>query len=193
MNYYLLFFSVYAVLIAPVTFRFSLRLGKRAGFGFRFQLFGLPIMRKRKPDDLEGERPIHEREFTKAVAASDAALIKALISPDLWRRLFSSAELHNLTLHARLSFDDACKTALWYSLSREIWRTLTQCLPRRGKLKGHIEADFSGKGTEVLLRGIIGARLGSIGFTALIFGALYLSKRAAMQTAEEEKHAAASD
>lgn len=193
MNYYLLFFAVYGALIAPVTFRFSLRLGERAGYGFRFQILSMPLMRMRKYDDAEGERPIREREVTRALAGSDTALIKALASPALRRRLAGSVELRSLTLHARFSFGDARKTALWYALTRELWRALMLCMPRRSRLEGHLEADFDGRGTEVLMRGIITARLGSISYTALVLGALYLSERAALKAAEEEKHAAAPD
>lgn len=193
MNYYFFFFTLYAVFIAPITFRFSLRLGRRAGFGFRFQVSGFPIMRRRAHNDLEGEKPIREHEVAESLVKSDLALVRALLSPRFRRTLRRAAELRVLTLHACFSFEDACKTALWYALTRELWRTVALCASPRCELNGHVEANFEGRGTEVLARGIITARLGSISHAAILFGALYLEKRAALQAAEEDKHAAAPD
>lgn len=190
MNLYLLFFSLYSALIAPLSVRWSLRLGPRAGFGVRLQLAGFPMMRKRKPDDLSGESPIREREVARSLGRADIALFKAALSPALRRRVRSAVQLKQLAFYARFSCRDACQTALWYAFARELLRALSLCVAPRGRVEGRAVADFSGTGTEILFRGIIDARLGSLILTAALFAALYA--RARLAPIKEEMYAAAS-
>ena len=190
MNIYLLFFTLYAAFIAPISVRFSLRLGKRAGYGARIQLIGLPMARWRKPDDMEGERPIRERDVAKSLGNADIAILKTALSPMLHKRIRGSIRVKRLYVHARFSFSDASHTALAYALSRELVRALSACVTPDCRLDSHLEADFSGTGTEALFRGIISARLGSLALTAILFAAKYLQKRARQRTAKEDEYAA---
>lgn len=190
MNLYLLFFVIYSALIAPITARFSLRLGPRAGFGMRFALSGVPVLKRRAPGDMRDERPIKERDVAHALGSTNLRLLKTAFALSLWRRLKGMVRIDSLYIHARFAFADVCKTALLYALTRETLRGLCAIPAVRRKLSGHVEATFKNVGTEVLIRCIVTARLGSLALAALLFGALYLSKKAGKSPPEEEKHAA---
>ena len=60
-------------------------------------------------------------------------------------------------------------------------RTLTETLRLTGALPGvfrcHLQADFSRSGTEALLEGIVGLRLGSLIPTMALMGSVYLRSR----------------
>ena len=72
-------------------------------------------------------------------------------------------------------------------------RTLTETLRLTGALPGvfrcHLQADFSRSGTEALLEGIVGLRLGSLIPTIALMGSVYLRSR--RQYASGERPAAA--
>ena len=72
-------------------------------------------------------------------------------------------------------------------------RTLTETLRLTGALPGvfrcHLQADFSRSGTEALVEGIVGLRLGSLIPTIALMGSVYLRSR--RQYASGERPAAA--
>lgn len=192
MNLYFLFFSAYALLITPITVRWSLRLGRRSGYKVRVQAAGLPFARKRSEDDAKGERPIREQDVAKSLASADVPLLRTALQSHLRKRVARCLRLKRLTVYARFSFDDACMTALCYAAARTVLQTAALCRPAPGVLGGRVEADFRAQGSELLIQGISGARLGSLGLTAILFGAAVIRERGRQSRAKEEQYATAS-
>lgn len=190
MNLYFLFLSAYAVLITPITVHWSLRLGSRCGYRVRLQAAGLPFVRKRGDDDATGEHPIREQDVAQSLASTDLALVRAALDARVRKRFLKALRLYSLHLNARISFADAALTALCFAALRTVLQTLLTCGLEPDALTGRVEADFGGKGTEVLVRGITGARLGSLGLTAILFGAAFVRARMKQAQSEEETYAA---
>ena len=192
MNPYLLSFSIYALLITPVTLHCSVRVGKAVRYRLRIQAAGLPFIRKTKEPSPQEERTVHEEDVARTL--SEPWLWPALRAIGLKRlkRLLRAVHLESAYLHVRFSFDDAAATALSYAALQTLLRTLAcaGALPRT--LGGRVEMDFRAEGTEVFASGIIGARLGSLGMAAIQLGAALLGERARRNRTEEETYAAAS-
>ena len=192
MNPYLLAFSIYALLITPVTLHCSVRVGKAVRYRLRIQAAGLPFIRKTKEPPPQEERTVHEEDVARTL--SEPWIWPAIRAVGLRRlkRLLRAIHLESAYLHVRFSFDDAAATALCYAAVQTLLRTLACAgvLPRG--LDGRVEMDFQAKGTEVFASGIISARLGSLGMAAIQLGAALLGERARRNRTEEETYAAAS-
>lgn len=192
MNPYLLAFSIYALLITPVTLHCSVRVGKAVRYRLRIQAAGLPFIRKTKEPPPQEERTVHEEDVARTL--SEPWIWPAIRAVGLRRlkRLLRAIHLESAYLHVRFSFDDAAATALCYAAVQTLLRTLACAgvLPR--VLDGRVEMDFQAKGTEVFASGIISARLGSLGMAAIQLGAALLGERARRNRTEEETYAAAS-
>ena len=192
MNPYLMAFSIYALLIAPVTLHASVRVGRQVRYRLRVQAAGLPFIRKTEEPTPQEERTVHEEDVARTL--SEPWLWPALRAIGLKRlkRLLRAVHLESAYLHVRFSFDDAAATALSYAALQTLLRTLAcaGALPRT--LEGRVEMDFRAEGTEVFASGIIGARLGSLGMAAIQLGAALLAERARLNRTEEETYAAAS-
>lgn len=192
MNPYLLAFSIYALLITPVTLHCSVRVGKAVRYRLRIQAAGLPFIRKTKEPPPQEERTVHEEDVARTL--SEPWIWPAIRAVGLRRlkRLLRAIHLESAYLHVRFSFDDAGATALCYAAVQTLLRTLACAgvLPR--VLDGRVEMDFQAKGTEVFASGIISARLGSLGMAAIQLGAALLGERARRNRTEEETYAAAS-
>lgn len=192
MNPYLLAFSIYALLITPVTLHCSVRVGKAVRYRLRIQAAGLPFIRKTKEPPPQEERTVHEEDVARTL--SEPWIWPAIRAVGLRRlkRLLRALHLESAYLHVRFSFDDAAATALCYAALQTLLRTLACAgvLPR--VLDGRVEMDFQAKGTEVFASGIISARLGSLGMAAIQLGAALLGERARRNRTEEETYAAAS-
>ena len=192
MNPYLLAFSIYALLITPVTLHASVRVGRQVRYRLRVQAAGLPFIRKTEEPPPQEERTVHEEDVARTL--SEPWLWPALRAIGLKRlkRLLRVVHLESAYLHVRFSFDDAAATALSYAALQTLLRTLAcaGALPRT--LGGRVEMDFRAEGTEVFASGIIGARLGSLGMAAIQLGAALLAERARRNRTEEETYAAAS-
>lgn len=192
MNPYLLAFSIYALLITPVTLHCSVRVGKAVRYRLRLQAAGLPFIRKTKEPPPQEERTVHEEDVARTLSepwlwpALRAVGVKRLI------RALRAVHLESAYVHVRFSFDDAAATALSYAGLQTLLRALACAgvLPRT--LEGRVEMDFRAEGTEVFASGIIGARLGSLGMAAIQLGAALLAERARLNRTEEETYAAAS-
>lgn len=191
MNPYFVAFSAYALLISPVRLHLSLRLGKRMSYRLRVQLIGLPFIRKTEEKPHE-EQPVEEEKVAQTLAASDWRLPLFAVREGWLKWTLKRIHIQTLYLHARLSFDDAALNALCYAFLRTLLDTLARCGFQKGKFFSRLEVDFHALGTEVFVRGIIGARLGSLGIAALWLGALALNSRAQQARTEEESYAAAS-
>ena len=192
MNPYLLAFSIYALLITPVTLHCSVRVGKAVRYRLRIQAAGLPFIRKTKEPPPQEERTVHEEDVARTL--SEPWIWPAIRAVGLrrFKRLLRAIHLESAYLHVRFSFDDAAATALCYAAVQTLLRTLACAgvLPR--VLDGRVEMDFQAKGTEVFASGIISARLGSLGMAAIQLGAALLGERARRNRTEEETYAAAS-
>ena len=192
MNPYLLAFSIYALLITPVTLHCSVRVGKAVRYRLRIQAAGLPFIRKTKEPPPQEERTVHEEDVARTL--SEPWIWPAIRAVGLRRlkRLLRAIHLESAYLHVRFSFDDAAATALCYAAVQTLLRTLACAgvLPR--VLDGRVEMDFQAKGTEVFASGIISARLGSLGMAAIQLGAALLGERARRNRTEVETYAAAS-
>ena len=192
MNPFLLAFSIYALLITPVTLHCSVRVGKAVRYRLRIQAAGLPFIRKTKEPPPQEERTVHEEDVARTL--SEPWIWPAIRAVGLRRlkRLLRAIHLESAYLHVRFSFDDAAATALCYAAVQTLLRTLACAgvLPR--VLDGRVEMDFQAKGTEVFASGIISARLGSLGMAAIQLGAALLGERARRNRTEEETYAAAS-
>ena len=192
MNPYLMAFSIYALLITPVTLHASVRVGRQVRYRLRVQAAGLPFIRKTKEPSPQEERTVHEEDVARTL--SEPWLWPALRAIGLKRlkRLLRAVHLESAYLHVRFSFDDAAATALSYAALQTLLRTLAcaGALPRT--LGGRVVMDFRAEGTEVFASGIIGARLGSLGIAAIQLGAALLAERARRNRTEEETYAAAS-
>lgn len=192
MNPYLMAFSIYVLLITPVTLHASVRVGRQVRYRLRVRAAGLPFIRKTEEPPPQEERTVHEEDVARTL--SEPWLWPALRAIGLKRlkRLLRAVHLESAYLHVRFSFDDAAVTALSYAALQTLLRTLACAgvLPRT--LEGRVEMDFQAKGTEVFASGIIGARLGSLGMAAIQLGAALLAERARRNRTEEETYAAAS-
>ena len=192
MNPYLLAFSIYALLITPVTLHCSVRVGKAVRYRLRIQAAGLPFIRKTKEPPPQEERTVHEEDVARTLSEPWIWPAKRAVGLRRLKRLLRAIHLESAYLHVRFSFDDAAATALCYAAVQTLLRTLACAgvLPR--VLDGRVEMDFQAKGTEVFASGIISARLGSLGMAAIQLGAALLGERARRNRTEEETYAAAS-
>ena len=188
-NFYFLFFTAYAVLITPITLRLGLRLGKDAGYSVRVQAAGMPFARRRSEDDRAEELPIREQEVARTLASTNFALVRAALDLKALRRLLRAVHLESLHIRARFSFADASRTALCFAAVRTLLQTLRTCGVPMSRLGGHVTANFDGQGSEVLIRGIVAARLGSLGLAAILFGAAFIRAHAKQARLEEEPYA----
>ena len=68
MNPYLLAFSIYALLITPVTLHCSVRVGKAVRYRLRIQAAGLPFIRKTKEPPPQEERTVHEEDVARTLS-----------------------------------------------------------------------------------------------------------------------------
>ena len=147
MNPYLLAFSIYALLITPVTLHCSVRVGKAVRYRLRIQAAGLPFIRKTKEPPPQEERTVHEEDVARTL--SEPWIWPAIRAVGLRRlkRLLRAIHLESAYLHVRFSFDDAAATALCYAAVQTLLRTLACAgvLPR--VLDGRVEMDFQAKGT----------------------------------------------
>ena len=192
MNPYLLAFSIYALLITPVTLHCSVRVGKAVRYRLRIQAAGLPFIRKTKEPPPQEERTVHEEDVARTLSEPWIWPAIRVVGLRRLKRLLRAIHLESAYLHVRFSFDDAAATALCYAAVQTLLRTLACAgvLPR--VLDGRVEMDFQAKGTEVFASGIISARLGSLGMAAIQLGAALLGERARRNRTEEETYAAAS-
>ncbi|MDD3336976.1 MAG: hypothetical protein PHI98_15955 [Eubacteriales bacterium] len=190
MNFYLFFFSLYGVMILPLTLRFRLRLGKKSGYRLRMQAAGLPFVRKRTSDDHRDEQPIQEKEVAQTLASADLALLRAALNRQVLRRIFSMLKCTELELYGRFSFDDASLTALAFCGLTTVLGTLKRIGVLPDVFFWRLEADFKAEGTEILVQGIIRLRLGSLLPATALFARTYL--RAKGRRSKEEAYAAAS-
>jgi hypothetical protein len=175
MNFYLLFFTLYGLMILPVNLHSRLRLGQNTGYWVRLEAVGLPLSGTKEKKNLAEE----EADEAKGHALSDLnfQLIRTLTEKKTFRRLMELGQLNRLNLFARLSFQDAAQTALLFGLSRVVLDTLhkTKALPACFRYR--IQGDFSHAGSILLLDGILSARTGKLLATFILLGISYRRRK----------------
>ncbi len=192
MNLYLVAFSVYALLITPVTLHVSVRVRHKVSYRVRVQAAGLPFIFKTGKDEPHKEQPLHGEDVARAIARPGWRPLLSALHMRRVATLLRAMKLRSVYVHVRFSFADAALTALSYAACRTVLETLVRCRALPGGLTGRVEMDFQAQGTEIFARGIIGARLGSIGFAAILLGASLLGAHGQKDEAKEETYAAAS-
>lgn len=190
MNVYFLFFSAYALLITRITLHVSLRLGKRSGYRVRMQAAGVPFM-YHKQDDPALEHPICERDVAQTLASTNLAPLRALLKKRVRMQIKRSFHMEELSVKARISFENVAATALCFMAVRTLLETLSFCRLTPKTFSSHIEANLHQQSSEVLFHCIVSARLGSLGLAAILFGAAFIRARSKHAQSEEEGYATA--
>ncbi len=190
MNPYFWLFAVCALLMTPITANISVRFSHGVRYRFRLQAAGLPFLQKKEENHPEEE----EVDARDAVRGALSPELPVLIS--LWRggdiqRALRSLQLEAVYLRAHLSFSDAAATAVAYAFVRTVAQTLALCARDSARVQGRVEANFREDGSELFVRCIVSARLGSLGAAAIRLGMAVKRARAKLSTAEEENHAEA--
>lgn len=169
MNYYLLFFCLYALCIFPSALWVELRLGKGMTYSLRLAPPWLGPGKKGSPGERAWRRGIKELgqeedtgEEGKPLLSLSPALLKTLASRRMWRRARRLMDRGKVWLYARCAFSDAAATALTYASLN----TLLELLQRSGlgplELDAKTELSFEEEGSYLAIRGIFILRLGSI-------------------------------
>lgn len=178
MNFYLLFFSLYGLMILPMNLHFRLRLGQNTGYWVRLEAIGLPLSGTKEKKNLEEEeKETPAREKGHALSDVNLQFLRILTEKKTFRRLMELGRLNRLNLFVRLSFQDAAQTALLFGLSRVVLDTLhkTHAVPEAFHFL--IRADFHHSGSILLLDGILSARLGKLLATFILLGLSYRRRR----------------
>ncbi|MEA5014417.1 MAG: hypothetical protein VB099_07630 [Candidatus Limiplasma sp.] len=170
MNYYLLFLSLYTLCIFPSGLWVELRLGKGMTYSLRL---GLPWLGPGKKGGLGerawrkgikelGQEDDPQEDLGKSLLGISPALLRALLSREVWRSARRLLDRGKIWLYVRCAFPDAAATALTYASVN----TLLEFLRRKGlgrlDLDAKTELSFEGEGSYVAVRGIFILRLGSI-------------------------------
>lgn len=190
MNWYLLSLLIYSLMILPVSVHFRLRLGRQSGYRLEFRAVGLPLRRTGPPGAPQAETPVSRQKGLRKLLSADAALLRTLTDKAVLRRFLHMFHLRKCTVLLRLSMEDAALNALCFCGLRTLTETLrlTGALP--GVFRCRMQADFSKNGTEALVEGIVGLRLGSLIPTMALMGSVYLRSR--RQYAQDGRTAALS-
>lgn len=193
MNPYFVLFSIYAVLITPITLHLSVRVGHGVSYRVRVQAAGLPFIRRvNQVDKPKDEVPVREEDVKRTIGTFNWQLLRAVLGHGRLRRIRKFVRLEQLYVHARLSFQNAAATALVFAAVRTTLQTLARCGVRPRAVRGRVEADFQMKGSELFVRGIISVRLGSLGLAAILLAPALIGARGGNTQTEEDSHAAAS-
>ena len=190
MNPYFLFFSFCTLLGTPVSLHAGIRVGRRISYQIKVQAAGLPFMRRTGDGDRSQERPVRQEDVARTVATTDPQRLLCVLKTILSKRLLRLIQLESVYVHAKLSFTDAALTALLFSAARTVLETLACCSAYPSRLKGRMEADFHADGSELFIRGIFMARLGSLMYAAVVVAAAIIRASAAQARMEEETYAA---
>lgn len=136
MNPYLLAFSIYALLITPITLHVSVRVGRQVRYRLRVQAAGLPFLRKIKEPQPQEEHTVHEEDVARTLSEPWIWPALRAIGLKRLRRALHAVHLESAYLHVRFSFDDAAATALCYAALQTLLRTLACAGPCPGRWMG---------------------------------------------------------
>ena len=197
MNPYFVCFAIAAVLIAPLTVAVDAELGRRTRYRLRLLAAGLPMRRqylrvlfsrRRVLVEERGLFTAKSEERALALPKVNAAIVRTLLSPKLWRCLLGGVKLERLMI--RVALRDASRTALVYAAVATVLRSLNEA----GKLPptAGVSADFSGESTRLYASCIISVRTGRLLLTTATAGVLLLRALAAAKERTKEQSYAAS-
>ena len=192
MNLYFWLFSLCAVLSVPIRIHVSARLGREVRYRMRMQAAGLPVVKKKTEEERTDEETVDSAKMAKRLFALDGPLVFSLLREGHLKRAMHALRVELFYVHARLSFENAALTAMSYAAVRTFLQTALLCLHHPPTIQGRVEMDFRQQGSEVFVRCILSARLGSLLAAALRLFAAILRIRARLLTKEEENYAAAS-
>lgn len=206
MNFYLLFLGLYSLCIFPLRVRLELHLGKQLGnrllirvIGVRLQEMRFRIFGSSPETDEEKERndagEEMERDLTQTLWHMDRILIRCLLSPALLRKVLQSVHFHQISIRVRIAMEDAAATALCYTALTALIDVLRRIGIGLPVMDYKADADFSGKGSEAVIVGILSVRLGSIALVASRFLMEYQRRKGALKgdkAMKEEEYATAS-
>ena len=190
MNPYFWLFSLCAVLAAPLRLHIRVRFGREMRYRIRLQMVGLPIVKKETEENDAAEETVDSARMAKGLFSLDRTLALSLLRQGHMTRLFKTFHLESVHIRALLSFENAALTAMSYAAARVAVQTALICMGRPAVINGRVEMDFHQKGTEVLVRCILSARLGSLFLSALRLLAAIIRTRAGLLKAKEDPYAA---
>jgi len=190
LNLYFWLFALYALLITPVGAQVHIRIDHGLHYRFRLRAAGLPVLRKKKEEKEPQETHLRSGDVMKGMKDWDYGMFAVLMRQGHFGRILRLFEWRDLEVRARISFEDAALTAMVYTLIRTVLQTAAHIRPL--PVKGRVEMDFQGEGTQLSLRCIATARLGNITAAAIRLWLAAASYRAKGSAAEEETYAAAS-
>lgn len=187
MNLYFWLFSFCALFLTPVGVQGHIRIDHGIHYRIRIRAAGLPVLRKKKKE--EPDVPLHSGDVMKSMRGWDHGLFVSLLREGHFSRLLNLFEWQDAELRVRISFADAARTAIVYGVVRTVLQAAACIRPLA--LRGRVEMDFQGAGTQISFRWIATARLGSLMAATLrlwVASAAYRANR----SSEEENYAAAS-
>lgn len=187
MNLYFWLFSFCALFMTPVGVQGHIRIDRGIHYRIRIRAAGLPVLRKKKKE--EPDVPLHSGDVMKSMRGWDHGLFVSLLREGHFSRLLNLFEWQDAELRVRISFADAARTAIVYGVVRTVLQAAACIRPLA--LRGRVEMDFQGAGTQISFRWIATARLGSLMAATLrlwVASAAYRANR----SSEEENYAAAS-
>ena len=193
MNMYFWLFGIAGILSGPMTLHVTLRLGKGIRYHIRLRAAGLPLAQKDEQGG-EAEEKMLSAKTARGLFAMDGRLIWPLIHQGHLFRAVKVMRLETMSVRIRLSFADAAATAVSFSAIRTFVHALLLCAGRTFPLHGQVEMNYAAEGSEVLVRSIFSARLGSLLAAALRLALAAARVRAGIShpKTEEEQYAAAS-
>ena len=191
MNVYFWMFGIAGLLAVPMTLQVTLRAGNGLHYHVRLRAAGLPLAQKDEQGE-EAEEKVFSRQTARGLFSLDGKMVWPLIHQGHLVRAVKVMRLEKLHVRIRLSFQDAAATAVSFAAVRTLVQTLLSCAQTTLPLEGRVEMNYAAQGSEVLVRGIFSARLGSLLAAALRLMRAALRVRTRILKTEEEPYAAAS-
>ncbi len=123
---------------------------------------------------LDGDPPKQVEVGPDALRGVSPAVLRLLLSPEARRAALRAVEIPELTVRARVAFQDAAKTALCCAALTALMDTALRCAPLPGSAALSACADFNGRGARIQISGIVRARVGSLLLSAIAIARVWL-------------------
>lgn len=189
MNPYFMVFALYALIISPVTLHASVRIGRGVRYRILLQFSGLPVINRSFDGERQREKRVKDRDVAGALKPDTFRAAKAIAHSQAVRHLPRLFRWEGLHVRVRLSFDDAAATAMSFAGLHAV-ANVARALAPNAPLTGRVEADFQGRGSELYARCIVSARLGSLGYAAIVLASILMEARERRSPTEERSYAA---
>lgn len=191
MNVYFWLFGIAGILSVPMTLQATLRMDGKIHYHIRLRAGGLPLAEKDEQGE-GAEEKVFSRQTARGLFTLDGRVVWPMIHQGHLVRAVKVMRLEKLYVRIRLSFQDAATTAMSFAALRILVQTLLSCVQTTLPLDGRVEMNYAAQGSEVLVRSIFSARLGSLLAAALRLMLAALRVRRGILKTEEEHYAAAS-